>query len=49
MNMNLLLKALGLIAKLAAVYRALRRAWSNVLVRLLVFGLLIVLVAWYFG
>ncbi len=49
MNMNLLLKALGLLAKVAAAYRAIRRAWSNVVVRLVVFGLLIAAVAYYFG
>ena len=49
MNMNLLLKALGVLAKVAAVYRAIRKAWSNVLVRLVIFGLLIALVAYYFG
>jgi hypothetical protein len=49
MNMNLLLKALGLLSKLAAAYRAIKRAWSNVVVRLVIFGLLIALVAYYFG
>ena len=49
MNMNLLLKALGLLSKVAAVYRSIRRAWSNMVVKLVVFGLLIALVANYFG
>ena len=49
MNMNILLKALGVLAKVAAVYRAIRKAWSNVIVRLVVFGLFIVLLAYYFG
>ena len=49
MNMNILVKALAVIAKVASAYRALKRAWSNVLVRLIVFGLVIVLIARYFG
>jgi|LauGreDrversion4_2_1035121.scaffolds.fasta_scaffold18139_2 hypothetical protein len=49
MNMNILLKALGVLAKVAAVYRAIRKAWQNVIVRLIFFGLLILLVAYYFG
>ena len=49
MNMNLLLKALSVLAKVAAAYRAIRKAWSNVFVRLVIFGLLIALVAYYFG
>jgi hypothetical protein len=49
MNMNILLKALGVLSKVAAVYRAIKKAWSNVLIRLVVFGLLIALVAYYFG
>ncbi len=49
MNMDLMLKALGGIGKIASAYSAIRRAWSNVIVRLVVFGLFIVLVAYYFG
>jgi hypothetical protein len=49
MNMDLMLKALGGIGKIASAYSAIRRAWSNVMVRLVVFGLFIVLVAYYFG
>ena len=49
MNMNILLKALGVLAKVAAIYRSIRKAWSNVVVRLIVFGLLIALAAYYFG
>ncbi len=49
MNMNILVKALGVIAKVAAVYRFIKRAWANVVVRLIVFGLVIAWIAWYFG
>ncbi len=49
MNMNILVKALSVLAKLAAAYKFLKKAWANVLVRLLVFGFLIALIAWYFG
>lgn len=49
MNMNMLVKALGVLSKVAACYRFVRRAWANVVVRLVVFGLVIALIAWYFG
>ena len=49
MNMNLLLKVLGFLAKVASFIKAIRKAWSNVVVRMIVFGIAIALIAYYFG
>jgi len=49
MNVDMVVKALEGVNKLAACYRALRNAWNNVLVRLLFFGFIVLLIAYYFG
>ena len=49
LNMNLMLKALTGVAKAAQGYKAVKTALQNVFVRLTFFGLLVLLVAYYFG
>jgi hypothetical protein len=49
MNVDMVVKALEGVNKLAACYRALRNAWNNVLIRLLFFGFIVLLIAYYFG
>lgn len=49
MNMGLLLKALGGVTMVVGWYQAMKRLWQNVVVRFIVFGLFVLLVAWYFG
>lgn len=49
MNMNTVLKALEGVNKLAGCYRALKNAWNNVVVRFICFGLVVLLVAYFFG
>ena len=49
MNMNMVLKALDGVNKVAGCYRALKNAWDNVVVRFIFFGLIVLLIAYYFG
>lgn len=49
MNMNMVLKALEGVNKVAGCYRALKNAWDNVVVRFIFFGLIVLLIAYYFG
>lgn len=49
MNMDMMIKALDVLSKFANTYRAARRAWSNVFVRLAVFGILVAIIAYFFG
>lgn len=45
----MMIKALGVVSKIASAYKKMRRAWSNVFVRLAVFGILVALLAYFFG
>lgn len=47
--MNMMIKALDVIAKLANTYRTVKRAWSNIFVRLAVFAILVAIIAYFFG
>ena len=49
MNIDLLLKGMSGLAKVASCYKTMKRAWSIVWVRLTLFGLFMVLVAYIFG
>jgi hypothetical protein len=49
MNIDLLLKGMSGLAKVASCYKKMKRAWSIVWVRLTIFGLFMVLVAYIFG
>jgi hypothetical protein len=49
MNVNTILYAMEWLAKLIDFYAFIRRMWNNVVVRLVLFGLVILLIAWYFG
>ncbi len=49
LNVEMMAKALKVIAKLATVYKAARQAWSNIFVRLAVFGILVMIIAYFFG
>ena len=49
MNMNMVLKALDGVNKVAGCYRALKNAWDNVVVRFIFFGLIVLLIAYYCG
>lgn len=45
----MMVKALDGIAKIANAYRSMKRAWSNVFVRLAVFAILVAIIAYFFG
>jgi hypothetical protein len=45
----MMLKALDVIAKLASAYKKVKTAWSNIFVRLAVFGILVMIIAYFFG
>lgn len=49
MNMNLLVKALEVIVKISQLMRWVKRAWASIYVRLAVFGVLIMIVAYFFN
>ena len=49
MNIDLMLKGMSGLAKVAGCYKAMKRAWSIVWVRLTVFGIFRVIVARIFG
>lgn len=49
MNIDLMLKGMSGLAKVASCYKSMKRAWSIVWVRLTIFGLFMVTVAYIFG
>ena len=49
MNMGLLIKAMDALVKCANAFHTVKRAWSNIIVRLTVFGMLVFLLAYYFN
>jgi len=49
MNVNLLIKALEGVSMVAGAYKTVRTAWSNVFVRLAVFGLIVLVISYFFG
>ena len=49
MNMGLILRALEGVGMVVGFYQRLKRLWQSVVVRLIVFGLFILLLARYFG
>ncbi len=49
LNVNMMATALKYIVKMAATYKAAKKAWTNVYVRLTIFALIVLLIAYYFG
>ena len=49
LNTDMIIKALTGVSKVAACYRSLKNAWNNIVVRLVFFGLLVLVIAHYFG
>lgn len=45
----MMVKALDVLAKCASAYRTVKSTWSNVFVRLAVFGILVIIISYYFG
>lgn len=48
-NMNMMIKAVDVLAKLVSAYKGVKKAWSNVFVRLVVFAIIIAIIGYYFG
>lgn len=49
LNVDMMVKALGVLAKCASAYKAIRTAWSNIYVRLTIFAIFIAIIAHYYG
>lgn len=49
LNVDMMAMVLKYIVKLASTYKAAKKVWSNVYVRLTIFALIILLIAYYFG
>jgi len=49
MNVNMMVKGLEGLVKVANGYRHMKKAWSNIFVRLAVFGILVAIIAYFFG
>ncbi len=49
MNVDMLVKGIETVAKIASVTQSVRKAWSNVFGRLVVFGLIVAIIAYFFG
>lgn len=49
LNTDMIIKALSGVSKVAACYRSLKNALNNIVVRLVFFGLIVLVIAHYFG
>ena len=49
LNVDMMVKALDVLASCASAYKKVKTAWSNIFVRLAVFGLLVALISYFFG
>lgn len=49
LNVDMMVSALKVVGKLATGYKAVQSAWSNVFVRLAVFGIVVLIIAYFFG
>lgn len=49
MNVGMMLKALEVLVKMAKWIKSMRQAWSSIYVRLVVFALLVMIVAYFYN
>lgn len=45
----MMVSALKVVGKVASGYKAVRTAWSNIYVRLVVFGIIVLIISYFFG
>lgn len=49
LNVDMMVRGIEAVAKIASFTQQVRRAWSSVFVRLAVFGIIVAIIAYFFG